>query len=316
MSSVQRILENALTIRMLDETRFVDLRRQIFDDGRISYDEADLIFAIDNQIENKPEGWEEFFVSALTDFLIRQELPVGYVEPIQASWLMERIEADEHLSEDTELTLLLNILRLAKDVPENLELYTLNKIRNKIIARAVDSNFCITAKDVEELKKVLYACGGHGGFSISELEARFLFDLDELSQSAENDPEWQKLFVGAVANHLMTMGAPVPSSLGEARRSDEFLMSNETISWNLFRAFRAWSAQFKARDTGTIRSQFLDEERIRRAEAINAAEAKWLIDHINRDGSISVNERALLAFIEQECPEIHHSLQPLLRYAA
>ena len=316
MSSVRNILENALTIRMLDETRFVELRRQVFDDGRISYDEADLIFAIDNQIEEKPEGWEEFFVGALTDFLVRQELPVGYVEPIQATWLMERIEADEKISEETELTLLLNILRLAKDVPESLELYTLNKIRNRIVARAVESDFRITDKDVKELKKVLYACGGHGGFSISELEARFLFDLDELSQSADNDPEWQKLFVGAVANHLMTMGAPITASLKDARRSDEYLMSNETISWNLFRSFRAWNSQIEARETGSVRSQFLDEERIERAEAIDAAEAKWLIDHINRDGTISINEQALLAFIERECPEIHQSLHPLLRYAA
>lgn len=316
MSSVRRILENALTIHMLDETKFVELRRQVFDDGRVAYDEADLIFAVDNQIDDKPEGWEEFFVGALTDFLIRQELPVGYVTPIQASWLMERIEADEKLGEETELTLLLNVLRLAKDVPENLELYTLNKIRNKIITRAVEGDFCITSKDIKELKQVLYACGGHGGFSISELEARFLFDLDELSQSADNDPEWQKLFVGAIANHVMTMGTPVTASIEDARRSDEFLMSNETISWNLIRSFQAWTSQIKEMDTGTVRSQFLDEDRMRQAEAIDAAEAKWLIDHINRDGTISVNEQALLAFIERECPEIHQSLHPLLRYAA
>lgn len=316
MSSVRKILENALTIRMLDEIRFVELRRQVFDDGRISIDEADLIFAIDSQIEELPEGWNEFFVGALTDYLIRQELPVGYIEPIQASWLMERIEADDKLSPQTEMELLLNILRLAKDVPENLELYTLAKIRNKIVARAVESDFRISAQDVKDMKRVLYACGGNGGYAISEAEARFLFDLDEISQSADNDPEWQKLFVGAIANHLMTMGAPVVASLSRARRSDEYLMSDETISWNLMRSFRTWSAQREAGDTGTVRSQFLDEDRIRTAEAIDAAEAHWLITHINRDGTISINEQALLAFIERECPKVHESLHPLLRYAA
>lgn len=316
MSNVRKILENALTIRMLDETRFVELRRQIFDDGRVTPDEADLIFAVDSQVEHLPDGWDEFFVGALTDYLIRQELPVGYVTPIQASWLMERIEADKNLSEATELELLLNILRLAKDVPENLELYTLNKIKDKIVARAIEKDFRITAQDVKEMKRVMYACGGNGGFAISEIEARFLFDLDELSQAANNDPEWKKLFVGAIANHLMTMGAPKPADIATARRNDEFLLSTETISWNLRKSYRNWSAQRDQGDTGTIKSQFLDEERIAQAEVINAAEAHWLVEHINRDGTISVNEQALLAFIERECPKIHESLNPLLRYAA
>ncbi len=316
MASVKQLMENALTIRMLDENRFLELRRQVFDDGDISIDEADLIFAIDSQIDNLPEGWNEFFVGSLTDFLIRQTMPVGYVDTVHVSWLMERIEFDERLSHKTELELLLNILRLAKEVPETLELYTLNLIKEKIVARAIESDFQITGEDVKEIKRVLYACGGHGGYAVSETEARFLFDLDEISQSADNDPEWQKLFVGAIANHLMTMGAPVPASYGEARRSDEYLMSNETISWNLMRSFRSWSDQRDAGDTGSISSQFLDGERIAQAEVIDATEAHWLIKQINRDGTISVNEQALLAFIQMECPQIHDSLQPLLRYAA
>ena len=316
MSRVREILQNALTIRMLDETRFIELRRQIFDDGRITSDEADLLFAIDNEIDNLPEDWDEFFVGALTDFLIRQEIPVGYVTPIQASWLMERIEADEKLSAATELELLLNVLRLSKDVPENLELYTLGKIRGKIVSRAIEGDFSITEQDVKEIKRVMYASAGNGGYSVSEIEARFLFDLDELSQNANNHAEWQKLFVGAIANHLMTMGAPAVTPLETARRNDEFLLSTETISWNLRKSFRNWMAQRDAGDTGTVRSQFLDEDRIRRAEAINVAEATWLISHINRDGTISPNEQALLGFIREECPEIHESLNPLLRYAA
>jgi len=316
MATVRNILENALTIRMLDETRFLELRRQVFDDGQITIDEADLIFQIDTQIDNLPEGWNEFFVGALTDFLIRQTLPVGYVDPIHATWLMERIENDDKLSAETELELLLNVLRLAKDVPENLELYALGKVKQRIVGRAVKEDFRVTAQDVSELKKVMYACGGNGGFSISAVEARFLFDLDELSQTAENDPAWQKLFVGAIANHLMTISAPAPASREDARRSDEFLMSSETISWNLGRSFRAWNAQREAGDTGNMRSQFLNDDLIRAAEAIDAVESAWLVEQINRDGTISPNERALLRFIKDECPEIHANLEPLLRYAA
>jgi len=169
---------------------------------------------------------------------------------------------------------------------------------------------------VQDLKRILYASGGSGGYSICEYEARFLFDLDEISQNQDNHESWQKLFVGAIANHVMTMGAPQMAEREDYRRAQEFLHSTQTFSWNLKKSFLAWESDFKNKDQGTTRSIFLDEERIREAEKIDASEAAWLIEHINRDGVISPNEQALLTFFKQECPEIHESLKPLLRYAA
>ncbi len=313
MSRLQDQLQSILDENLLDETRFNEVRRQIFDDGNVQTEEADLLFRIDTDITDLPEGWDEFFVGALTDFLIRQTLPVGYIDPIHASWLMERLEQDDRLSEETELELLLNILRLARDVPESLEQYALAKARDRILAR---TPLMVTSSDVETLKKILYACGGSDGFSISEGEARFLFDLDEVTQSSANDPEWQRLFVGAIANHLMTIGAPAPLESKTARRGDEFLMSNETISWNLSRSFKSWLEQFRTGSNGSLRSQYLDEDRLAKAQTITFDEAGWLIDQINRDGSRSDNEQALLAFLKDECPNIHESLNSLLRYAA
>ena len=181
MTDLNVLLQNVLDIRMLEESRFSEIRRAVFDDGKVSTEEADLIFKIDTEIAHLPEGWNEFFIGALTDFLIRQTLPIGYVDPIHASWLMERIEHDDHISEETELELLLNVLRLARDVPETLEIYALDKVRNKIIGRATQGSLTITSDDVELLRRILYACGGNGGFAISKVEARFLFELSECS---------------------------------------------------------------------------------------------------------------------------------------
>jgi len=316
MTNIHDQLQNALDIRMLDETRFSELRRAIFDDGKITTQEADMIFAIDTQIENLPANWDEFFVGAITDFLIRQTLPVGYVDPIHATWLMERIEHDDHLSEKTELELVLNVLRLAKNVPESLELYALGKVRDKIISRAATGVMAISEEDVDLIKRVLYASGGSGGYSICEHEARFLFDLDEISQNQTNHPSWQKLFVGAIANHVMTVGAPKMADAGDYRQAQEFLHSTATLTWNLKKSYSVWMEQYRDGNKGTVRSIFLDEDRLREAEKIDVAEATWLIEHINRDGVISTNEKALLKFFKDECPEIHESLDTLLRYAA
>lgn len=319
MASVKNILEDILADKKLDSDEFLRLRRQIFQDGHISLEEADMVFRVDTETTNLPDGWDDFFVGAITDFLIRQTLPVGYVDPIHSTWLIERIENNDHMSEATEMELILNVIRLAEDVPRNLELYALNKIRDKIISRASNGTLSITAEDVALLKRTLYASGGSGGFSICKEEARFLFDLDEVCQSADNSPEWQKLFVGAIANHVMTMGAPKMASREDYKRAQEFLHTDRGIEWsisNIKDTFLSWGKKFTSANATASGSIFLNDELIRSSEAIDAQEAAWLIEHFNRDGSISQNEKELLKFFKDECPDIHDSLAPLLRHAA
>lgn len=309
MSDISELLRGALDQNQLDDQRFSEIRRAIFNDGQVSTEEADLIFAVDDQIEVKPDNWNEFFVGALTDFMVRQTPPKGYVEPIQASWLMERIEHDSRLSLETELELILNILRLAKDSPESLERYALDKVKGTIVTRAVNGKLSITEHDVANLRRIFYASGGCGGFSISEAEARFLFDLDEVSKNQNNHESWQKLFVGAVANHLMALKGPKPVDREAYRAANDYLLSSQTFGWNLRKSFQAWRSEEQT-------SVFLDDTAIAQAETITINEAKWLIDHLNRDGQISLNEQALLSFIKAECGNVHEMLQPFLRQVA
>jgi len=342
MASINNILREILADRVLDKDEFSRLRQQIFNDGHISIDEANMIFEVDTKLESKPEGWNDFFVNAITDFLIRQTLPVGYVDPIHATWLMERIDQDDRLDENTEEALLLSVLKFAENCPENLEVYALEKVRHKIVNRAVKSNLCVKENDVSMIERVLYACnalkvgsddvalikrvvyasGGNGGYGISKSEAAFLFELDEATKDQDNCESWQKLFVSAIANHLMTMGAPSKASHEDYKRAQEYLHTNEGIKWGGFNARKDvnW-LNLPGQLISMLRdkpqeSQLLDTERRLEAERIDMAEAQWLIDHLNRDGEISESEKALLSFLKAECPDIHESLVPLLRYAA
>ena len=312
MASVDDILTQALADKVIDPAEFSQLRRKIFDDGHISLHEADMIFQLDMQAQSLPEGWSDFFVGVITDFLIRQTMPTGYVDSIHSAWLMERIEYDDQINEDTEMELLLNILRLAVDVPRDLEVYALNKVRDKIISRGLNGQLSIQAQDVDLLKRVLYASSGSGGFSICREEAQFLFELDEICQHAENAPEWQKLFVGATANHLMTMGEP---KLLDRQTMKELQEKPLKMDWSLSgikSSFFAWESEYKNKE----QSFFLNETAMQEAEAITALEADWLVKHLNRDGVLSLNERALLKFIKEECTNVHEILAPLLRHAA
>ena len=59
----------------------------------------------------------------------------------------------------------------------------------------------------------------------------------------------------------------------------------------------------------------MDVHAVASAEQVTEREASWLIERINRDGVLNENEKALLKFLEEECPNIHNSLVPMIKAA-
>ena len=61
----------------------------------------------------------------------------------------------------------------------------------------------ISPADVQLIRKVIYAPGSAGGFTVTLEEAELIFDLNDATIAAENAPGWGDLFVKAIANHLI-----------------------------------------------------------------------------------------------------------------
>ena len=319
-TTLSTLLSDIAGDRTLTDAQLKTVRRAFYDDGMMSPDEADMMFKVNDTAVEKPAEWNEFFVGALTDFLVRQTLPKGYVDTANAAWLMERIDHDGVLAMETEFELLMNVLHIAESVPPRLEAYALKQVeacvlegRGYLADGRELSPGVIEERDVEILRKILYACGGDGGFGITQTEAELLFDLDEATREKSNHVKWRDLFVGAVANHLMTMGAPKVSGIEEARRRQEWLSSSDGIQWNLKDAIGALKELWL---NPKPQSQFLDQAGRQEAERVDPNEAQWLIDRLNRDDVLSENEKALLEFLNRECPEVHASLRPLISAAA
>ena len=77
-------------------------------------------------------------------------------------------------------------------------------------------------------------------------------------------------------------------------------------------AMKAMEGPIRERDLdGEAREAKIAYER----ETIDEEEARWLIGRVKRDGVLHENERALLAFIRNTSPNIHASLEPLLKEA-
>jgi hypothetical protein len=56
--------------------------------------------------------------------------------------------------------------------------------------------------EVELIRRILYAFGGDGNIAVTRQEAEVLFDINDATAEASNDPAWSDLFVKALANFL------------------------------------------------------------------------------------------------------------------
>ena len=109
-----------------------------------------------------------FFVEALSDFLVENVEPSGYVNDKQAKWLMSAISRGQHIASRVELELLITVIEKSKRSPEILSAFALSQIADAILdykGPLADQNRrqgVITSRDVNMLRRVLYAFGGEG----------------------------------------------------------------------------------------------------------------------------------------------------------
>ncbi|WP_237154935.1 hypothetical protein [Oryzibacter oryziterrae] len=318
--------------RDLSAADVLDLRRQVYGDGVVQVRDAELLCDIDAVAGHTCQEWSEFFVEAITDFIVHQQIPTGYVSEDNASWLMARIQRDGIVKTTTELELLVKVIEAANRVPVALSAFALQQVAKAVIeakgplaARGHTEPGVIGKDDVALIRRILYAFGHEGSVGISREEAEVLFDLNDSTREADNDPAWSDLFVKAIANFLMASRGYSVLSRQDALRREAWLdapsggvtaLFGDMLSTMLSNGLRGiWSA-WRQEEGAWARRNRAVEEAARESEIVTSEEVKWLASRIGRDGVIHANERALLKFLSEESPDIHPSLRTLLDTAA
>lgn len=321
------------------------LRKTIFADGACDRTEADLVFQINDECREKDESWNQLYVDALTDHFVWKARPYGYVDDEQARYLMHRIVRNNRIDSLSELELLCNVIHWAEAAPAELAEFVLRAVKESVLepdeaaygqGRRPNT---VDARDIELIKRAIYAPATLGSITVTRLEADVLFDLNDATIHAENDPGWQMLFVYAIANHLMfPRPAPTPAPAEEVLRREEWLKERRGTgkllieigmeTRNLASAIAGNRHAFLnerlnwARESlkGPVR-QLDPEDEARHAqiayerETIDEEEALWLIERIRRDGTLHENEAELLTFIKNNSPKIHPHLNSLFKDA-
>ena len=318
----------------LTEADVLSLRRAFYNDGVIDADEADALFAINDTCKAQHASWADCFVEMLTDYLVNQVKPEGYVTLENADWLMAKINRNGTIDSKTELELLVNVIDRARWSPQSLVAFALEQVEHAVISgngplRAGKSLAAgaINESEVELLKRILYAFGGDANISITRAEAEILFDIDAASWQNTNAESWKDLYVKAIANCVMTASGYAPPSREQALAQEGWLKRRGDLSLGNMLGGMALSAPsgilaaYREQSSEERAIAVLERQKIEivTAEEVTVAEATWLAERIGRGGQLTPNGQALIAFLHANSPKIAPELDAMvarLRVAA
>lgn len=283
------------------------LRREGWSDGKITPDEAEAIFFINDHVHFAPSEWTAFFTEALGEFIVNTSAPKGYVTEAQAVWLIERIDHNGKLDSMTELELLVTVLEKATSVPDRLKDYILHQIETMVLTGSGPTRGGgelapgrVTEAETRLLRRVLFARASDRPAAVSQREAEMLFRLKDAALHAHNAPEWKTLFVQGVGNYLTGFSGNAPLSAARAAELDAFMNDQRSSIGRFF-------GRISLNDVDdAILSLFrrqpvrdLDSE-VARDAALTAEEDLWLQGQMDANDHIDEYDQALLDFLAEE----------------
>ena len=327
---LSEILGRAAASRTITAEDALAVRQIVYGgDIAITPDEMEEILEVDEQAQNVDLSWTGLFTEAGTDFLVNQQPPAGYVSEDNAAWFTDRICRDGIIKTRRQFELLVHILERATSAPDHLAGLAGQQIRLAVL----EGRGPLAGKGIERgrmsrgavdiLRRILYAVGGEGAVAVTRSEAELLFDLNDATASADNDPSWNDLFVKAIANYVMAASGYRPPSRDEALADQRWLDAPSSGLGGFFARMTAGglSGLLSAYKLPSTEADWAERsarkiDAMSRAEVVSEDEAAWLADRFGRDGRLHENEKALLRFIRDEAPSIHPSLAPLIAKAA
>ncbi|MCZ7596346.1 MAG: hypothetical protein M5U16_16785 [Hyphomicrobium sp.] len=158
------------------------LRGAFHNDGFISADEAEALFTLNETCQQQDPAWAEFYIEALTDHLVSQVEPEGYLTAAEAKRLTDRIAPGGVVARKSDLDLIVNVLDKSRWSPVSLSRIALQQVKRAVIdgdgpLREAHPNQAGTIREceVELIRRILYAFGGDGHVAITRPEAEVLF---------------------------------------------------------------------------------------------------------------------------------------------
>lgn len=196
----------------IKDTDVATLARSFQINGGLSEFDVDLLFDLHARCAIKDPAWSTFFETTVSDYIVRDVDPQGYLTLAQAQWLQSRLSNDaDIIATKVELDLLRGIIERARWVPGSLVQFALGQILN-----AVDTGRgalrCgqifeagrITPAEVAWVREVLVAYGSESGLRLTLPEVEGLLAINDALDGEEQDADWTDLMARVHVDAVMT----------------------------------------------------------------------------------------------------------------
>ncbi len=326
MSALQSLpITEMLQRGSIHDVDVLRLKSAFHSDGLISADEAEALFNLNETCQSQDPSWAEFYIDALTDHLVCQVEPEGYMTAEEGKRLIDRIAPGGIIAGKSNVDLIVNVLDKSRWSPVSLSRLALEQVKRAVVEgdgplreQHPDQAGSIRECEVELIRRILYAFGGDGHVAITRPEAEVLFDINDAIADPQANAAWTDLFVKAVTNCVMAASGQAMPTREEALHRDAWLMEATgelsplaLLSAMVSSSIEAVRAAYQEQSAEERALARLEQQRIEiiTNEQITQAEAAWLCERIGRDGRLTPNEAALVAYLRKESPKIHPDLQ-------
>lgn len=328
MAGSDTVHEIALRVGVSGKVEAADVlavRRAVYGgDCLVSRAEAEAVYAVERARRGHCREWSEFFVEALTDFVLNQELPVGYLSAENAAWLEGQIKLRKEPSMDGDMAIVANMIERASEVPASFAAFALRLAKEAVIygdgadaKGRVHASGRVDEADVAMLKRILWGAGSEGLLAVSRDEAEALFAIADATTGAANVPEFDDLFGKAIGNYLLgATGRAVPSretalrwqtpaqyKVDVVQSLSQILRERGKINPKFLKDTQATSLAQEVEDEHARLNVKRDVE-IEVAAIMTPEKASWLTDRIEKNGLMNGPEKALVKFIEREASNL------------
>ena len=292
----------------------LELRRLGWTDDQIGPDEAEALFAANDACTAPTPAWCDFFVEALSTFIVQTVEPRGCVDDEMGDELITRIDCDGRVETMAELELVVRVLEAASNVTERLKTYALAQLEHAVLSGEGPTRHGeLSPKGINDtectlLRRLIFAPAGDRPAAVSQREAEMLFRLKDASLYEVNSPKWEKLFVQGVANYLFGFGGHEPLSHDRAAELESFMGCEcAGIGSFLGRVFTSkpdFGGSFGSllnmgQQYGPVIAGAAEE-----ASELTPDEGNWLTHMLEADEELDPMEKALLAAVAEETGEV------------
>lgn len=306
------IARHAAADRAITADEILQLRQAGWADGRMSREEAEAIFAAQHAIADPSADWSDFFVEALSNYVLHSTEPQGYASEDEARWLIEQVEKDGKVCSMTEFELLVQVIEKGRNVPETLKSYVLDVLEREVLTgtgptrcggELADTH--VTDAEAGIMRRVIFGSASDRPAAVSRREADMLFRIKDASLADANVHEFERLFVQGVGNYLMGF-ASTSAHLDRVRMLElqAFVADNKPrIGRFMGRMAKAAPNAFGVVFSKKQAASPSRADSVAEAEEMTTYESDWLEAQMAANGQTDRYDEKLMAFIAEEAGE-------------